>query len=462
MNRATQTGDDKRLLLIAYDYPPEKTAGVYRTTAMTRQLVRRGWQLTVVTVRNPEVLRPFDDSDLIPKATTVVRTWRGFHYWRFKRRMRRAVRGSASRRYDNGTDVGAAAETSSAAEKGEGMKKRFERLLTFPDARIGWFVPLLFTAGAELARGRYPVVLSSSPPHSSHLPILLLRLLFRFRWIVDFRDPWTSPARGLKGRWNVAVQRRLERWVLSASDVILANTPGNARALKRDFARETRDKVHLMTNGFDPSLFAPEEAEHAREADCDLVYVGHMYPEMFTEYLGILDAIRTGGHRIPRLQVYGTPPSHSVIRDCSAGDYTPYITFREEVSYRDSISLMQRAPALLVLLPRFSTSSSWVPSKIYAYMNSGRPLVAIMPDGDAATILEQAGAGCVIRDPDPKVIAERMLSYLADVALRKAQPVKRASIEQYSWDVMGQRLDTLLCEQLEGRVLGGSSEREFS
>jgi glycosyltransferase involved in cell wall biosynthesis len=451
---------DKRLLLVAYDYPPEKTAGVYRTTAITRQLQKRGWSVSVLTVRGTRGTRPFDDVELIPDSIRVIRTWSGFHYWRLKRRIMGVLRNkeaSAQAQVDSNPR-----SVPSRRPRRSKMRRVFERLLTFPDSRAGWFFPLLFRAAVAMARHRYPVVLSSSPPHSSHLPIRLLKMLFQFRWVVDFRDPWTAPPRASFGRAGRAIQRRLEGWVLAASDVILANTPGNKRALQSNFAGETDGKIQVLTNGYDGSLFDRADRQTRFDFDCDLVYVGHMYPHMFRLYIEVLDAIRRGGGEIPRLHVYDKPPAPVVIRGLHSGGHVEHIMFKNEVSYLDSISIIQQAPALLLLLPHGRTMASWVPSKLYSYMNSGRPIVAIVTDGDAATMLDEVGVGTVIRSPEPAVIAEQLISFLAAV---KSGTIElhpdRARIERYSWDSLGERLSALLLDQLQSRLVGSRAEHEL-
>ena len=44
----------KKLLVIAYHFPPCALSGTYRTLAWVRLLAQRGWDITVLTVKNPE------------------------------------------------------------------------------------------------------------------------------------------------------------------------------------------------------------------------------------------------------------------------------------------------------------------------------------------------------------------------------------------------------------------------
>src|SRR5690349_7654601 len=56
-------GGTKRVLVVAYDFPPRRTSGVYRTTRLTRYLHGLGWIPTVLTVERREA--DLEDSTLL-------------------------------------------------------------------------------------------------------------------------------------------------------------------------------------------------------------------------------------------------------------------------------------------------------------------------------------------------------------------------------------------------------------
>jgi len=68
----------RRVLYIAYTYPPTGGAGVQRTTKFVKYLPQFGWLPSVLTVANPSV--PLQDASLesdIPADTVIrrARTW---------------------------------------------------------------------------------------------------------------------------------------------------------------------------------------------------------------------------------------------------------------------------------------------------------------------------------------------------------------------------------------------------
>jgi len=293
--------------------------------------------------------------------------------------------------------------------------------------------------------------MSTSPPHSSHLPLLVLRRFFGFRWVVDFRDPWSAPPRSINRRVAPWLHRWLEARVLSRCDVVIANTPGNKRELEREFAGIVEDKVVLMTNGFDPDFYnSPGDRPLADvDLDCDLVYTGHLYSPMFGKYRSALRAIRESGKPIPKLHIFGPSFEPQVAAQIHEDGLGPYIVHQGALTHEETMTVAQRARALLLLLPHGPIFKYWIPSKLYTYLNSNTPVLALLNDGDAAEIVQKTGTGIVVTSPDPKVIAEAILSFVDSSRSGEVKlDVNRSAVLEYSWQTLGGRLDRLLRTQL--------------
>src|SRR5262245_20547383 len=64
----------KRVLYVAYEFPPVGGAGVQRTTKFVKYLPEFGWDVSVLTVANPSVpLLDHSLADEIPADTVVCR-----------------------------------------------------------------------------------------------------------------------------------------------------------------------------------------------------------------------------------------------------------------------------------------------------------------------------------------------------------------------------------------------------
>jgi glycosyltransferase involved in cell wall biosynthesis len=426
---------EKSLLLVAYDFPPVTSAGMHRVTSIAKYLHAAGWDVTVLTVAGSSVHQSEAALAYIPDGVRTVRT-ANLEWARLKQSLRERLGRGRSK------PEGHVERLFRAGGRGEdrpkrGIVDRLERTLVFPDKKAGWSLPLFFAAFGLIVRHRYRVVMSSSPPHSTHLPMLLLERILRFRWVVDFRDPWTAPDRGQKGL-RFRIERWLERRVLSAADAVVANTPGNREALRRAFPDVAAGKIEVVTNGLDTDRLREVPP---RDANGDLVFTGSIYPGMLDVYAAAVRHMLEAGEPAPRLVVYGRIPGH-VRLDPSM---RPCFDFRGRVSYEESLAIIAGARALLLLLPRKSGVETWVPSKLYAYLFARAPILALVPPGDAATFVARTGRGEVVSETDPREVARRIREFTE--AARENPDRYRcdaADLEKFSWRSLSRRLEETL------------------
>jgi glycosyltransferase involved in cell wall biosynthesis len=409
------SGDKRKLklLLVAYDFPPVASAGMYRIVGMAKYLQRMGWDITVLTVRKTFVYTSEESLKLIPPGVRVVRT-ASFDF----RRLARAVEERAGAPRDaEGMDC----------KSNEGRVKQFlgrivnlmlrviDRLFRFPDIKAGWSMPLFVNAWKLLRNEQFDAVLSSSPPHSLQLPLLVLRIFARFHWVTDFRDPWTAPRRAKRTTLGDCVKRLLEKRVVSGSDVVVANTPGNRDALAAEFGEAVARRTVVITNGLDLDLDG-KGIEDDEALDCDLVYMGELYDGMLDVYVEALRWLLDHGEgAAPRLWVYGGPPSVSTHRKVRDLGLEEWIVFKGRVPYEASRRIIRKSRALLLLLPHRVGHGTWVPSKLYSYLFSSAPILALVPEGDAGAIVDGTRRGRTVTATDPAEVACELRRFVNDV-----------------------------------------------
>jgi glycosyltransferase involved in cell wall biosynthesis len=322
------------------------------------------------------------------------------------------------------------------------------RALSYPDHQIGWAPRVAKEVTAFVRRHPGTVVLSSTPPHSTQIGVRIARSFVRFGWVADFRDPWTAPLRIPKGRANLAFQRALERWVLFGCDRVIANTAGNRDALLASFPRLDTSRVRVIPNAFDTETM-PEAARPDDPAlACDIAYFGEVYPGMFDAYLeAVRILVARDPQSAPRLHVFGkvTPDdARRVQRDGLAS----HVVFMGVVPYARSLALMSSARSLLLLLPEGDTMATCVPSKLYPYLFTGRPVLALVPPGDAARVVAETGAGDVVAPGDAASTAARVMAFVERV--RRDQIATRSGRDErvapYAMDRVALRVHEVLEE----------------
>lgn len=446
----------RRLLLLCYFYPPLAGGGVHRVLGFTRWLPEYGWDCTVVCAgREDYWMRDENLESRIPPATEVIRlpggsvlaAWLGLG-----RSVARAVRGShdspAGRR---------------SGFVSSGLRSHSDWLLV-RDSCAGWVRRAGRAAAARIARGDVSAVLSSSPPDSVHLVALALARRSALPWVADFRDAWVGlHHRRPRTAWNAARHRALERRVLAGADLVLAASRTHADDLERSREAQPRRVVHLP-DGYEPDVKAPgagpePETPVPGHEHFTLVFTGTLAlmpdAEVFLEALHEVLARRPEARRRIRARLAG--PFEASYQDrAEALGLRGIVEFCGPLAHRQARAL-QRAADVLLLWKR-GGCRGMVPGKVYEYLDAGRPILALLEDGDeAARLVRRAGAACVPPGDRGALAAEIERGYLAWKERRqtggdpRVEAIRPAWLEEHTRASLAAQLASLLDGLASGR-----------
>jgi glycosyltransferase involved in cell wall biosynthesis len=298
-----------------------------------------------------------------------------------------------------------------------------------PDSYAGWSRRAAALTAKRLERGDVDAVLSSSPPDSVHLAARSLRARFGLPWVADFRDPWIGlHFRTPPTQWHRARHARLERTVVTGADAVLAASETHARHLRTAF--QPRNLV-VLPNGYEPE---PRETAAATPSSDTfrLVYTGTLSQmpdtETFLEALHELFARRPEARRRIRARLLGPFDSGYQDRAVALG-LTGIVEFAGPRPHEESRELQRAADVLLLWKPH--GIPSMVPGKLYEYLDSGRPILAVLDASDEAAALVRRGGGAITTPGDRAALAvaieQRYLEWKERVAAGRpaAEPAAR-------------------------------------
>ncbi len=436
----SQESNARKLLVVTYDYPPVTSAGMYRMVGMTKYLARLGWDITVLTVEKSFVYSTQESLDLIPENVRVIRTG-SIEVRRTARVLVGAIKGKGTPSPVRRVLAGVVSRVFTV----------IERATTFPDPKAGWMPFLYFRLRRLLDKGGFDAVLSSSPPHSLHIPLLLARSSTRFRWVVDFRDPWTIPARASGHAFAFGLWRKLEMKILSKCDAVVANTSGNREALRAHCGGEISSKTVKITNGFDRELTPVFNDGNGGQTDDEFVYMGHVYPGMLDAYIAAVRYMRAQNHhRIPRLCIYGRVPGKQELPENIDEDLRGLIRFERRVPFMESLGIIENARNLLLLVPHGAGFETWVPSKLYPYLLCSTPILVVGPEGDAARIVTSTGRGMAVTSREACDVAFGIGEFLSKVNSGELNLVtNETELEKYSMQSISSQMDVALRRVVE-------------
>jgi len=408
-------GDKPSVLLVSQYAPPSSLVAARRVAAIAKYLGRAGHSVTVLTSSS-------SGTGPIEGAGSVVRTrdaltsplnWRRRHF--------AALAGGTGESYKPPSRLAS---------------------VVVPDLSLLTWLPFALPAALRLDRERrFDCVLTSSPPPSVHLVGRALRQR-GIPWIAELRDGWTfepphSP-------WPLGAQRGvdggLERRVLSGADAVI----GVTRPIAEDLRARLGLDAELITNGYDPEDVPPEPAEPDPLLSPDrhsLVHTGRLsLSGVSLERL--LDGVRLAREdsASQRLElVLAGSLSEDERRLLSAPDLEGAVRFVGWLDRPRALAL-QRAADTLLVVTEGAGRPSVATGKLFEYLASGRPILVLGEETEAAQIVWQAGSGFAVSASDPRVIADA----LRRVVLEPPQPVSATGVGEYAYPAIVERLEAVI------------------
>ncbi len=383
----------RHILFIAYYFPPLGGIASLRSLKHVKYFTQLGYQVQVLTVRTGIIRHPKDPS-LLAEIPSSVKVWRAFcpdATWLFKLLW--------------GLKLNA-------------LVRFLQQKVLIPDHEVLWrpFAKRMLGRVVRRDPELSLAVISSGPPSSLSLG-LLLKHRFRVPFICDFRDEWTNNPERINIAFPAATQSRellMESRVVSAA----AGISYLSQLMRDNFCRnypflETKPSA-IIPNGFDDSDF--EGLTASSDADVfRLVYCGSFYDRrqpdpLWQTVLSLVEAGKLDPEKF-RVDIHGKNTRSFVLgRYASDPVLAGIVHLHPFLNYRDSLKEIMRATALLLYIPSGKNTASVLTGKIFDYLRSGKPVLAVVPpQGLAAELLTQAGTGYIADHQDLPGIASRLL-----------------------------------------------------
>lgn len=454
---------DKRILLIAYYFPPSPAVGGLRLSGFAKYLPEMGWKPYVLTVGNDGLSRgnppPHESAAIFTAAQHL--SLRDAYL-----RSKSFLASLSTRTKVTPEDLEASyvrPEQSAPSLTYKAKMKTFLVSLVFlPDEKRGWITPATMKAARLIRKERIGAILTSCPPYSSHVVGLILKTLFpRLRWIADFRDPWMTPVSKEiypKSALSTAIERKLEQSVVGRADLVLTTTEALAEALSAHYQDLSADKFHFLPNGFDPTEF-PEASLLEKYDKFTIAYTGSLYFGRTPR--PIFEAIR-------QLLEDGSIASNDIrvklVGDCKHLNGTPIedligeyglgsvVEVYGQAPHGEALKIVGKSHLSLLLAPK---QPYQIPAKAYEYMGIGTPILALTEEGATQELVNGAGAGGAVHPEDIEGIKAFICRHMRGE--NRLRPPADSRFRQYERREIVQRFARELDRpEFDGRVRGTS------
>lgn len=268
-----------------------------------------------------------------------------------------------------------------------------------------------------LLSGPLDVVYAWHPPTTTGIPAWLLSRLRRVPLLYAVHDLWPENVIAtdmMREGPATRLMEWLELFVYRRAKAVGVVSPGFVEHLKRKGVPAS--KIHVLTDWADEQVYRPLPADMALADELGMV---GKFNVVYGGQIGYAQALHTVVEAADRLR------QHPDLQFILAGDGLDKAPLEEEATRRGLANVrflgwqaperMARiyalADALLVTLKDQPVFRLGIPSKTYAYMACGKPLLMAL-SGVAAELVEEAGAGVACSPEDPDALAARCIELL--------------------------------------------------
>jgi glycosyltransferase involved in cell wall biosynthesis len=403
-------------LVISYYFPPAGGPGVQRVAKHVKFLREFGWEPVELAAEgqdytgHSELRMPRDESLAreVPAGIEVHRVG--------SRQPFRLFRWLTRRRLDY-----------------------LRELICVPDSALTWIAPVVARARRIAQRREIDLIYTSVKPHSTAVAGWLVKRALGRPWVLDFRDPWTQYFLAtFPTRFHYWLEQRLERFLLRRADHVITISPTARENLLEWCDFLAPERVSCITNGYDEEDFDAAAAARDDHASAfTLVYTGVFCgapavngaahplerawrglrrrlaytPRSFDRLTHspkyLLDALRELFQERPELRgklrlLHVGPFDEANERYVRQLGIEGAVESRGYVGHDEAVRILRSADALFFCLADSPSGerNDCVPQKVYEYLGSRRPILALVPAGDARDFLSRAGTAvlCAPRD----------------------------------------------------------------
>lgn len=381
----------KKVLILAYDFPPLISIGAQRPYSWYKYLPAEGWNVTIITRHWDATINSSEDY-IKPTASNIVCEKNGGnkiirvpYYPNLRDRL--------LLKYGTGRLVVLRKFLSL-------FYSVFEHLLLLLDAKSN----IYREAEKELNSLKYDLIVATGEPFVLFRYGYLLGKKFDLPWVADYRDGWTTNQGNYRlnmlQKIQLAFFKTRERKYITTASFITTASPDYAKSLKKTFPNKN---IEVIYNGFDETVFEKTAATTADKNTFYITYAGTIYAhqnlEMFlegAEKFVTQHSLSQSLFQIRFLGIDGQPAAKKRIENFEL--LKPYISFHPRIAYAAIPNLLRQSHILLLLS---SPGADWLNAKIFDYLAAERCILLVQNDkGILEKIIKDNTAGYAANSVD--------------------------------------------------------------
>ncbi|SHL23543.1 glycosyltransferase family 4 protein [Flavobacterium chilense] len=427
--------EQKKLLIITYYFPPAGGPGVQRWLKFVKYLPEFDIQPIVYVPENPTY--PIIDEGLVGQISEKAivlknRIWEPYQ-------LASIFSKNKTKKISSGIFPHKKKQTF--------LDKTFLWVrgnLFIPDARVFWVKPSVSYLENYIKENNIDTIVTSGPPHSLHLIGLELKEKLNVKWFADFRDPWTTIGyhKALRlSDYAASKHKNLEHKVLNSADTIIVTS----KTTKTEFQAITNKPISVITNGYD----IENVEKQTLDTKFTLAHIGSFLSDRNPRFLweSLVELLQEVPDFKSHLEIklIGAV-SQEVLDSISEFHLNDYLNLLGYVSHHEAIAHQKKSQVLLLIEINSEDTKSIIPGKLFEYMVSNRPIIAIGPQGsDFADIIKETNTGVFFDYSEKEKLKSVILDFYNQFLEGRLQ-ANGVGLQQYSRKNLTKQLAQLIKE----------------
>lgn len=409
----------KKILFISYNFPPTGWSGVQRVLKFVKYLDKTCFCPVVLTV--PQTSYSFrekvEDKSLLrelPKDLEIIEA----KELMLSGLLREAL--GEIQEHSNGAIESLLEESTQNLRTYQDQvfdefKSLADTCFFHPDTAVFWVEPAFKAVCQYLKHNAIDLVISSGPPHSSHLIAAKIKTSFSLPWIADFRDPWYSNPVLLDKKPPKFIAD-LEKMVIKQCDKALFVTPKVCMNYKKTYSMYS-DKIELLYNGYDEEDFS--ELVVKRKKGFHIGYIGTIYPVFIPAlktflkgFKAFLSTFADKGDITCTFKGWNYPEADTAIQTIiNELDLAKHVFLEGYLEHKAALEFLCSSHVTL-LFSGFDTSLSHVIcGKVFEYARSGVPCLVFSPKDSDMLIFKDENRVTLISSDKHLDVAKGLKKY---------------------------------------------------
>ncbi|HPG38212.1 MAG TPA: glycosyltransferase [bacterium] len=373
----------KKVLIIAYHFPPSNEVAIHRVLRMGKWLPNYNWIPVILTTES------------------------GFFY-----RNDETNRNMSNKYFKHIYKVSSLLEKMIVKNGHLVKKNRFAKAIRFflnniliPDRYALWYNPAVKKGLEIIEKEKIDAIWATLNPYTSGLVGAALHRKTGVPLLIDYRDPWTLSEFHRQHFIKQKINTFFEKHMLKATSAISATSePMRQLFIKSDYFPE--ESSFVLTNCYDEELQYVKNNNEIISLPNDkinITYTGTFYKDRqpFTFIEGIKELFFENPEYVNKIRInfVGNINNDEIISFCKKHDIISNCYFESVLPYTKAIKFLLESDILLLLNGVADFNEIFIPGKLFDYLAVKKPILFIGGNGAPAEIIKKCNIGeCCTHD----------------------------------------------------------------